>query len=79
MFGMPQVLLPNDLNLAAEAYDKALGSLPLEAFELQPYTVRRLVAIHVIDAALSGVRDPARLREGALEYVRSAVAKGTAQ
>jgi hypothetical protein len=77
MLGMPQVLLPNDLNLAAEAYDKALGSLPPEAFELQPYTVRRLVAIHVIDAALSGVRDPARLREGALEYVRSTVAKGT--
>jgi hypothetical protein len=79
MLGMPQVLLPNDLNLAAEAYDKALRSLPPEAFELQPYTVCRLVAIHVIDAALSGVRDPARLREGALEYVRSTVAKGAAQ
>jgi len=76
---MPQVLLPNDLNPAAEAYDKALGLLPPEPFELQPYTVRRLVAIHVIDAALSGVRDIARLREGALEYVRSTVAKGTAQ
>src|ERR671913_109181 len=76
MLGMPQVLLPNDLRLAAEAYDKALGSLPPEAYELQPYTVRRLVAIHVIDAALSGVRDPARLREGALEYVRSTAANG---
>ena len=79
MLGMPQVLLPNDLRLAGEAYDKALGSLPPEAFELQPYTVRRLVAIYVIDAALSGVRDLARLREGALEYVRSTVAKVTAQ
>ena len=76
MLDMPQVLLPNDLNLAAEAYDKALGSLPPEAFELQPYTVRRLVAIHVIDAALSGVRDPARLRDGALEYVSSRARKG---
>jgi hypothetical protein len=75
MLGMPQVLLPNDLNLAAEAYDKALRSLPPEAFELQPYTVRRLVAIHVIDAALSGVRDPARLRDGALEYVSSRARK----
>ena len=79
MLGMPQVLLPNDLNLAADAYDKALRSLPPEVFELQPYTVRRLVAIHVIDAALSGLRDIARLRERALEYVSSAVAKGAAQ
>ena len=76
---MSQVLLPNDLRLAGEAYDKALGSLPPEAFELQPYTVRRLVALYVIDAALGGVRDLARLHEGALEYVRSTVAKGTAQ
>ncbi len=76
---MPQVLLPNDLNLAAEAYDEALGSLPPEAFELQPYTVRRMVAVYVIDAALSGVRDITRLREGALEYVRFTVAKGAAQ
>jgi hypothetical protein len=74
---MSQVLLPNDLRLAGEAYDKALGSLPPEAFELQPYTVRRLVALYVIDAALGGVRDLARLREGALEYVRSTVARAT--
>ena len=76
MLGMPQVLSPDDLRLAAEAYDKALGSLPPEAFELQPYTVRRMVAVYVIDAALSGVRDPARLRDGALEYVSSRARKG---
>ena len=76
---MSQALLPNDLRLAGEAYDKALGSLPPEAFELQPYAVRRMVAVYVIDAVLSGVRDVARLREGALEYVSSTVAKGTAQ
>ena len=74
-----EVLLPNDLSLAAEAYDKALGSLPPEAFELQPYAVRRMVAVYVIDEVLSGVRDLARLHEGALEYVRSTVAKVTAQ
>ena len=74
---MSQVLLPNDLRLAGEAYDKALGSLPPEAFELQPYTVRRLVALYVIDAALGGVRDLARLPEEALEYVRSTVARAT--
>jgi hypothetical protein len=76
---MSQVLLPNDLRLAGEAYDKALGSLPPEAFELQPYAVRRMVAVYVIDEVLSGVRDLARLREGALVYVSSRVAKGTVQ
>jgi hypothetical protein len=73
---MPQVLLPDDLRLVAEAYDKALGLLPAEAYELQPYTVRRMVAVYVIDAALSGVRDPTRLRDGALEYVSSRARKG---
>jgi hypothetical protein len=38
-----------------------------------------MVAVYVIDEVLSGVRDMARLREGALEYVRSTVAKVTAQ
>ena len=38
-----------------------------------------MVAIYVIDEVLSGVRDLARLHEGALEYVRSTVAKVTAQ
>jgi hypothetical protein len=72
---MSQVLSPNDLRLAAEAYDKALSSLPPEACELQPYAARRMIAIDVIDAALSGVHDPVRLRDGALEYIRSALAK----
>ena len=76
--GMSQVLIPADLRLVAEAYDKALSSLPAEAYELLPYEARRLVAVHVIDAALSGERDPVRLRDGALEYVRSTAAKGTA-
>ena len=76
MLDMPQVLLPDDLRLVVEAYDKALGLLPAEAFELQPYTVRHMVAVYVIDAALSGVRDPTRLRDGALEYVSSRARKG---
>jgi hypothetical protein len=76
---MSQARAPNDLRLAAEAYDKALSSLPAEAYERQPYEARRLIAIHVIDAALSGERDPVRLRDGVLEYVRSTVTKGTAR
>ena len=71
---MPQVLPPTDLRLVAEAYNTALSSLPAEAYELQPYEARRLVAIYVIDAALGGERNPVRLREGALKVVCSAVA-----
>jgi hypothetical protein len=77
--GMSQFLIPADLRLVAEAYDKALSSLPAEAYELQPYEARRSIAIHVIDAALGGERDPVRLRERALEYVCSAAATGPAR
>jgi hypothetical protein len=38
-----------------------------------------MVAVYVIDAVLSGVRDPVCLRDRALEYVRAAAAKGTAR
>ena len=69
MVGMPQTLLPDDLRLAAEAYDQALTSLPPEAYPLKPYSVRRLLALHVMDEALGGVRDPALLRDGALTYL----------
>jgi hypothetical protein len=75
---MPQVLSPDDLRLAAEAYDKALGSLPPETFELQPYAVRRMVAVSIMDAVLSGVHDVARLHDEALASVSSTVAIGTA-
>ena len=75
---MPQVLSPDDLRLAAEAYDKALGSLPPETFELQPYAVRRMVAVSIMDAVLSGVHDVARLHDEALASVSSTVANGTA-
>src|SRR5215204_3549393 len=75
---MPQVLSPDDLRLAAEAYDRVLGSLPPEAFELQPYAVRRMVAVSIMDAVLSGVHDVARLHDEALASVSSTVANGTA-
>jgi hypothetical protein len=77
MLGMQQVLFPDDLRLTAEAFDKALGLLS-EAFDLQTATVRRLVALQVIDAALSGERDPARLRDKALACVHSVVGERAA-
>jgi hypothetical protein len=78
ILGTAQVLSPDELRLAAEAYDKALRSLPPEAFELQPYAVRRMVAVSIMDAVLSGVHDVARLHDEALTSVSSTVASGTA-
>ncbi len=66
---MSQILLPDDLRLAAEAFDEAVNSLPPEAYELRCHAVRRLLALHVMDEALGGVRDPALLRDGALTYL----------
>ena len=66
---MPQTLLPDDLRLVAEAFDEAVNLLPPEAYKLNCHAVRRLPALHVMDEALGGVRDPALLRDGALTYL----------
>jgi hypothetical protein len=60
------VLDPDDLRLAADAFEAALQSLPEQARELRPYTARHLLARYIIERALDGERDPARLMEGAL-------------
>ena len=73
-----QVLSPDDLRLAADAFEEALRSLPTEAHEMKPYTARQLLARHVIEKAFSGMRDPARLRDGALAFVSLAAARQTA-
>ena len=56
-FPRKDVLSPDDLRDAAEAFDEALRALPESAHDLKPYTARQLVARYVIDKALSGVRD----------------------
>jgi hypothetical protein len=71
----PQALSPDDLRLAAGAFEEALASLPAEAADLQPYTARQLVARYVIETALGGLRDPILLRDGALEFVTLAAAR----
>jgi hypothetical protein len=71
-----KVLSPDDLRLAADAFDQALQALPAEAHDLKPYTARQLLARYVIDRALSGVRDPVRMRDGALAYIGLAAQDG---
>lgn len=73
------VLSPDDLSLAADAFDQALQALPAKAHDLKPYTARQLLARYVIDKALSGVRDPAHMRDGALAYIGLAAGDGASR
>jgi hypothetical protein len=74
----PQALWPDDLRVAADAFEEALEHLPTEAYDLKPYTARQLLARYIVDAALSGIGDAAALRDGAIEYVSRAAAKQAA-
>jgi hypothetical protein len=63
-------LSPDDLRLAAEAFDKALLSVQEVADDLPPYRARQLLARYVMERALRGDRDPVQLRQYALERLR---------
>jgi len=64
-----QALGPDDLRLAADAFEAALHSLDESACDTSPHATRRILARYVIERALSGERDLSRLRDGALAYV----------
>ncbi len=68
-FKRPEPLCPDDLRIAADAFEAALQSFPEQARELRPYTARHLLARYIIERALGGERDPTRLKEGALSYL----------
>jgi len=70
-----QVLGPNDLRLAANAFEAALQSLDESACEVAPHAARQLLARYIIENALSGRRDPNQLCEGALLYLKLAASK----
>ena len=65
-----QVLGPDDLRLAADAFAAALHSLDESTCQTPPHTTRRLLAHYVIEHALTGERQLEALRDGALTYVR---------
>jgi hypothetical protein len=69
-----QMLSPEELRRAAEAFEAALASLPEQACELQPYTARQLLARYVMERALQGQRDLASLRDEALGALATATA-----
>jgi hypothetical protein len=77
-FPPSQALCPDDLRIAADAFEAALQALPAAAHELSPYTARQLLARYVMEKALGGVRDPIRLRDGALAHLDLAATRQTA-
>jgi hypothetical protein len=70
-----QVLGPDDLCLAADAFEAALRSLDESAWEVAPHAARQLLAHYIIEKALSGQCDPKQLRDGALAHLKLAASK----
>jgi hypothetical protein len=66
-----QALGPDDLRLAADAFEAALHSLDESTCNGPPHAARRLLARYVIERTLSGERDVTVLRDGALSWLRN--------
>jgi hypothetical protein len=64
-------LTPDDLRLAADAFEAALNALD-ESVPIDPFTARRTLARYVIEHVFDGERDPERLSRGALEHLMRA-------
>jgi hypothetical protein len=65
-FPYPDVLAPEDIHLAASAFESTLRSLDGKAAE---ESTREAVARYIMDRAMRGERDPIRLRDGALAHI----------
>jgi hypothetical protein len=59
-------LAPDDLRMAADAFDAALRALDEISCPYEPHTARQIIARYIIERALNGERDPAKLGAGAL-------------
>ena len=62
-------LHPDDLRMAADAFEAALRHLD-ESVPVDPFTSRRMLARYVIEHMFDGERDPEQLYKGALEHLR---------
>jgi hypothetical protein len=63
------ILGPDDLRLASEAFEAALAEVGES--ELHPYEIRKNLAQHVMQKIFAGERDREALREGALTALRT--------
>jgi hypothetical protein len=57
---------PDDLRMAADAFEAALRALDERICPQNPYAARRIIGRYIIERALAGERDPVKLREGAV-------------
>ena len=64
----PDVLSPEDIRVAASAYESTLNALEVI---VERDAAREPVARYIMEHALQGERDPIRLREGALAQIRT--------
>ena len=60
------ILAPDDLRMAADAFDAALRALSEIGCPYEPHTARQIIARYIIERALDGERDAAKLGAGAL-------------
>ncbi len=67
-FPYADVLAPEDIRVAASAFESTLKSLTSVAKE---DATREAVARYIMARTLQGERDPIRLRDGALAHVRA--------
>jgi hypothetical protein len=67
-FPYRDVLAPEDIRVAASAFESTLKSLDGVAGE---DATREAVARYIMQRTLQGERDPIRLREGALAHLRA--------
>ena len=62
-------LQPDDLRMAADAFEAALRHLD-ESVPVDPFTSRRMLARYVIEHMFDGERDLEQLYKGALDHLR---------
>ena len=74
-FPYPDVLGPDDIRVAASAFESTLKSLDTVA---EKEATREAVARYIIAQSLQGERDPIRLRDGALAHFRAPEPKKSA-
>jgi hypothetical protein len=74
-FPYPDILGPEDIRVAASAFESTLKSLDSVAEE---DATREAVARYIMAQSLQGERDPIRLRDGALAHIRTPEPKKSA-
>jgi len=65
--------------MAADAFDAALRLIDEATCPYNPHTVRQIIGRFIIERALSGERDPAKLGQGALMCLELVGRAGLAQ